>query len=83
MHLALFISLKSLFMDNEQYQTRVQKKKKTQNTQRKKRNTQMPPQFGIKIIKSLIIYHSNALKPQGQLLQFINFYCLNAFMHSL
>ena len=83
MHLALFISLKSLFMDNEQYQTRVQKKKKTQNTQRKKRNTQMPPQFGIKLIKSLIIYHSNALKPQGQLLQFINFYCLNAFMHSL
>ena len=59
------------------------KKKKTQNTQRKKRNTQMPPQFGIKLIKSLIIYHSNALKPQGQLLQFINFYCLNAFMHSL
>ena len=82
MHLALFISLKSLFMDKEQYQTRVQKKK-TQNTQRKKRNTQMPPQFGIKLIKSLIIYHSNALKPQGQLLQFINFYCLNAFMHSL
>ena len=83
MHLALFISLKSLFMDKEQYLTRVQKKKKTQNTQRKKRNTQMPPQFGIKLIKSLIIYHSNALKPQGQLLQFINFYCLNAFMHSL
>ena len=46
MHLALFISLKSLFLDNEQCQTRVQgRKKKTQKMQRKKHNTQTPPQL--------------------------------------
>ena len=39
--LVLFIRLKSLFMDNEQYQTRVQEEKK--KTQRVKRNTQTPP----------------------------------------
>ena len=33
MYLALFISLKSLFMDNEQCQTRVQGKKKHTHTQ--------------------------------------------------
>ena len=48
-HLALFISLKSLFMDNKQCQTRVQeKKKKMQKMQCKKRNTQTPPQYGKK-----------------------------------
>ena len=44
--LAQFISLKSLFMENEQCQTRVQeKKKKTQKLQCKKRNTQTPPKY--------------------------------------
>ena len=44
-YLALFISLKSLFMDNEQCQTHVQGEKKhthTHKTQHKKGNTQMP-----------------------------------------
>ena len=48
--LTLFISLKSLFMDNEQCQTRPGKKK-TQKTQCKKRNTQTPPKcaFGYRL----------------------------------
>jgi len=48
-----------------------------------KRKVNYVIQFGIELIKSLFICHSNALKPRGQLLQFINFYCFGAFMHSL
>ena len=40
MHLALFISLKSLFLDNEQCQTRVQGKKK--NAENVTQETQYP-----------------------------------------
>ena len=57
--LTLFISLKSLFMDNEHCQTHVEgkKKKKTQKMQRKKRNTQTPPkswEWSLTFLKS---YH--------------------------
>ena len=40
-------------------------------------------QFGIELIKGFIICHFDTLEPRGQLLKFVNFYYLCAFMHSL
>ena len=42
MHLALFISLKSLFMDNEQCQTHIQKRKEKKKAKNATQETQYP-----------------------------------------